>query len=33
VRALTDAEIKGISEIAEHYVQKSALYRRSLREQ
>ena len=33
VRALTDAEIKGISEIAEHYVQQSALYRRSLREQ
>jgi carbonic anhydrase/acetyltransferase-like protein (isoleucine patch superfamily) len=33
VRALTESEIKGISEIAEHYVQKSALYRRSLREQ
>jgi hypothetical protein len=30
VRSLTDAEIKGISEIAEHYVQQSALYRRSL---
>ncbi len=33
VRSLTDAEIKGISEIAEHYVQKSALYRTSLQEQ
>ncbi len=32
VRSLTEAEIKGISEIAEHYVQKSALYRTSLRE-
>jgi carbonic anhydrase/acetyltransferase-like protein (isoleucine patch superfamily) len=30
VRSLTDAEIKGISEIAEHYVQQSALYRTSL---
>lgn len=33
VRSLTEYEIKGISKIAEHYVQKSALYRMSLREQ
>ena len=33
VRSLTEAEIKSISEIAEHYVQKSAVYRTSLREQ
>ena len=33
VRSLTDAEIKGISAIADHYVQKSALYRKFLREQ
>jgi carbonic anhydrase/acetyltransferase-like protein (isoleucine patch superfamily) len=33
VRSLTEAEIKGISEIANHYVRKSALYRESLREQ
>ena len=32
VRSLTEAEIEGISKIAEHYVQKSALYRTSLRE-
>lgn len=31
-RALTDAEIAGIAEIADHYVQKSAVYRASLRE-
>ncbi len=32
VRSLTDAEIKSISEIAQHYAQQSALYRTSLRE-
>lgn len=32
-RTLTEIEIKNISRIAEHYVQKSALYRTSLREQ
>ncbi len=32
VRSLTEAEIHSISKIAEHYVQKSALYRTSLRE-
>lgn len=31
-RALTEAEIAGLSAIAEHYVEKSALYRTSLRE-
>jgi carbonic anhydrase/acetyltransferase-like protein (isoleucine patch superfamily) len=31
-RSLTKAEIKSISRIVEHYVQKSALYRKSLRE-
>ncbi len=33
VRSLTDAEIRGIAEIAEHYAQKSAQYRTTLREQ
>lgn len=33
VRSLTDAEIEGISAIADHYVQKSSLYRTSLHEQ
>ena len=33
VRSLTEEEIKGISRIADHYVQKSTLYRNSLREQ
>jgi carbonic anhydrase/acetyltransferase-like protein (isoleucine patch superfamily) len=33
VRFLTEAEIKSISEIAHHYLQKSAVYRKSLREQ
>lgn len=33
VRSLTQAEIESISHIAEHYVQKSLLYRSSLREQ
>lgn len=33
VRSLSQAEIEGISQIADHYVQKSALYRSSLREQ
>lgn len=33
VRSLTEAEIQGISEIAHHYVQKSALYRKLLHEQ
>lgn len=33
VRALTESEIENIAKIAEHYVQKSALYRASLREQ
>lgn len=33
VRSLSDAEIRGIAEIAEHYVQKSAQYRTALREQ
>ncbi|TFH42045.1 MAG: gamma carbonic anhydrase family protein, partial [Lysobacterales bacterium] len=32
-RTLTEIEIKNISRIAEHYVQKSVLYRASLREQ
>ena len=32
VRSLTEAEIKGIAEIAEHYVGKSAVYRESLQE-
>lgn len=31
-RSLTEAEIAGISAIADHYVEKSALYRSSLRE-
>jgi carbonic anhydrase/acetyltransferase-like protein (isoleucine patch superfamily) len=33
VRALKESEIKDISRIAEHYAQKSALYRTSLREE
>lgn len=33
VRSLNEAEIAGISAIADHYVQKSALYRTSLHEQ
>jgi len=33
VRSLTEEEIRGISRIADHYVQKSTLYRNSLREQ
>jgi carbonic anhydrase/acetyltransferase-like protein (isoleucine patch superfamily) len=33
VRSLTQAEIESISHIAEHYVEKSALYRSSLGEQ
>ena len=32
-RALTETEIAGLTKIAEHYVQKSALYRASLRAQ
>ena len=32
VRQLTEAEIRGISEIANHYVEKSAVYRSSLQE-
>jgi len=31
-RALTEAEIAGLSQIAEHYVEKSGLYRKSLQE-
>jgi len=31
-RALTEAEIAGLSQIAEHYVEKSGLYRTSLQE-
>lgn len=33
VRSLNDDEIRGIGEIAEHYVQKSALYRRAFKAQ
>jgi len=33
LRALTDSEIKDISRIADHYVQKSAMYRTSLHEE
>ena len=32
VRQLTEAEMRGISEIANHYVEKSAVYRSSLQE-